>query len=171
MAKIDEWVKRVRIMGKGKPLEQVRAFDRNVVMTTTQAWRFRELQAGNPPPQPALQDRKWYSLQDACDRLGCSEDDLLADVSEGRVACYVEASRLRGAWKPGRAAPAATPAHLALPVEHCRQIAAYGSANVRELEYRRQTPPTVFRLAETQWIDRKALRFAHPLPDRSGTES
>lgn len=173
MSRIDEWVKRIRIMSKGKAHENVRAFDKDVVMTTTQAWRFRELQDGGFPPEPDAPaeagDKAWYSLEEACERLGCSADDLLAEAAAGRLSCYVEADRLRGSWEHDPAAPQEKRTHLALPVRHCREIAAYGSSNVGELEDRRGEPVRRFKLAEIQWIDRGALRLAHPLPARSHT--
>lgn len=173
MSKIDEWVKRIRVMSKGKAHENVRAFDKDVRMTTTQAWRFRELQDGGFPAEPDTSrqagDKAWYSLDEACDRLGCSADELLAEAADGRLHCFVEADRLRGTWDRGRAAPAGNPTHLVLPAAHCREIAANGSSNVVELEDRREKPFRRFKLAEIQWIDRAALRLAHPLPSRSGT--
>lgn len=172
MPKIDEWVKRIRVISKGKTLEEVRAFDRKVVMTTTQAWRFRELQAGgfptHPDAQPEAPDKAWYSIEEACERLGCSEDELLVDAGEGRIACYVATDRLRGSWEAGHPPPAPVPACLALPAACCRAIRSYGSANVGELEYRGASRTILFTLAEAQWIDRGALRFAHPLPERQG---
>ena len=173
MSRIDEWVKRIRVMSKGKAHENVRAFDKDVVMTTTQAWRFRELQDGGFPAEPdappGAEDKAWYSLEEACEKLGCSADDLLAEAAEGRLPCYVEADRLRGTWEGDPAVPAVKPTHLVLPAVHCREIAAYGSSNVGELEDRRDGPIRRFRLAEQQWIDRAAVRLAHPLPSRSRT--
>lgn len=167
MSKIDEWIRRLRVMSKSKAHEEVRAFDKNVVMTTTQAWRFRELQAEGFPAEPGAPPRAadpdWYTLEQACETLACSEDELLAEAADGRLACYVEADRLRGTWDDRRDPTSAGQSCLAVPVRHCREIAAHGSSNVGELEDRRETTVRVFRLAEPLWVDRTALRLAHPL--------
>ncbi len=167
MSRIDEWVRRVRIMGKAKSHEEVVAFDRKVVMTTTQAWRFRELQAGgfpsHPPGAAPPADKPWYSLDEACEKLGCDADDLLAVAGEGRLACFVEAGGLRGSWEGQAEPPVPAPTHLALTAESCRQIASYGSANVSSFEFRDGSTVRRFRPAEIQWIDRRRLLFAHPL--------
>ena len=167
MSRIDEWVRRVRIMGKAKSHEEVEAFDRKVVMTTTQAWRFRELQAGgfpaHPPTPPPAADKAWYDLDEACARLGCAADDLLAAAADGRLVCYVEAGGLRGNWEGRDDAPAAPPSHLALTPASCGEIARYGSANVCLFECREGGTVRQFRPVEIQWIDRRRLLFAHPL--------
>lgn len=167
MSRIDDWVKRVKLMGTAKSHEEVMAFDRKVVMTTTQAWRFRELQAGRAAPRAAgtepPADKPWYSLDEACRRLGCTAEDLLAAAGDGRLACYVDVTGLRGSWDGPDAAPSAPPAHLALTVESVRRIAGYGSANVSLFEWRSADGVRLFRPTEIQWIDRGRLQFAHPL--------
>lgn len=170
MSRIDEWVKRVRIRGKAKSHEEVVAFDRKVVMTTTQAWRFRELQAGgfpaHPPGPVPPADKPWYTLEEACQKLGCAAEDLLAAAADGRLRCFVEARGLRGSWDDQAEPP--TPTHLALTARSCRDIASYGSANVDAFEAQVGAARRQFRPAEIQWIDRRQLRFAHPLG--GGTE-
>ena len=162
MNKIDEWMQRLRDLGH-KPQERVRAFDRDVVMTRTQAHRFRELQdLGFPEsPEPAAPvERDWYALDDACRRLGCEPTTLLEAAAAGRLACYVPATGLAGRWADGRA-PEPAPACLALPPESCGEIATCGSANVTVLHH----GDARFLLREVRWVDATPLLLKHPLTD------
>jgi hypothetical protein len=64
------------------------------------------------------------------------------------------------------------PSHLALTPADCRQIAAYGSVNVHDLEYPAGPVPdgdavfatARFILREPMWVDRARVVLKHPLP-------
>jgi len=167
--KIDQLVQRVRAMSKGKTLQRVQAFNREVVMTATQAWRFRELQAGGfpeRPPEPApAPDKPWYSVAEAAERLGDSVDDLLDAAARGNITCFVDSTRLKGRWEGLASEPKKHPERLMLSVEDCGQVRSLGSANVDCLELRRgrQTLGR-YRLAETQFVAPSRLLLKHPLP-------
>jgi len=157
-------------MSKGKPLERVQAFNREVVMTNTQAWRFRELQAGGfpeRPPEPApLPDKPWYGMEEAAERLGQGVDDLLEAASRGVITCFVDSTHLKGRWEGLASEPKRHPERLMLSVEDCSTVRSLGSANVAHLELRkgRQTLGR-YRLAETQFVDPARLLLKHPLPN------
>lgn len=168
--KIDQLVQRVRAMSKGKPLERVQAFNREVVMTNTQAWRFRELQAGGfpeRPPEPAPPpDKPWYGILEASERVGRSVDDLLEAAARGTLTCFVDSTRLQGRWEGLDSEPKKHPERLMLSIEDCGTVRSLGSANVEVLELRRDKRTLGrYRLAETQFVDPARMLLRHPLPN------
>jgi hypothetical protein len=100
-------------------------------------------------------------------------------AADGKLQCFVKSEGVRGHWRTAGqgepalpAEPAAVPKYLALSPADCRQIAAYGSVNVYDLEYPADPAldgdvvPTAARfiLREPMWIDRARIVLKHPLP-------
>ena len=180
MAKFDILLKRLRNMGEGKEYERIQTVNGCETMTVTQACRFKELQhtrfGGKGNRRKA---KAHYSLKEAARLLRSEVDDILLAAAAGRLQCFVTSAGLRGQWCPtGHGEPrlpkepAAMPKYLALTPADCRQIAAYGSVNVYDLEYPVGSVPdggalstaARFILREPMWVDRARIVLKHPLP-------
>ncbi|MEX2124837.1 MAG: hypothetical protein WD795_13160 [Woeseia sp.] len=180
MARFDTLLKRLRNMGEVKSYERIQTVDGCETMTSTQACRFRELQntcfegKGN-----SRKVKSHYSLKEAARLLRSEVDDILLSAALGRLQCFVMSAGLRGHWRTTGhgeprlpAEPDAIPKYLALSPADCRQIAAYGSVNVHDLEYPAGSVPdggtvstaAYFVLREPMWVDRKRIVLKHPLP-------
>ena len=171
-------------MGEVKSYERIQTVRGSETMTSTQACRFRELQ--NTRFERKGTGRKvksHYSLKEAARVLKSEVDEILMSAAVGRLQCFVRSEGLRGHWRPTRhgeprlpAEPAEMPGYLALSPADCRQIAAYGSANVHDLEYPAGSVPdgeadgdavstaARFILREPMWVDRARIVLKHPLP-------
>lgn len=167
----DNWVRRLRDLGRQKNLHDVRITGRYETMTSTQACRYRELKklrSEQPKRRGAAQppDKPRYTLAEASVRLSVSVERLLERAAEGRLRCYVDAAALNGRWRPqAPAGNAPESAWLAVPEGACRDIAWYGSANVAVLEYRPDgAPKAELELGEALWVDPARLVLKHPLP-------
>lgn len=173
MSKIDTWKKRFRITGDSRPKVLVQTSSRLETMTVTQEWRFNQLQqiraeertgARARPPK-----RAWYTLQEASEQMAATADGLLCAAAAGSISCYVPTDGLRGRWgNQGDARPErAQVSHLRLTQDACRDIVAYGSANVSALRH-----PTInnaaaqFLLEEPLWVAPERILLKHPLPAR-----
>jgi hypothetical protein len=163
-------MQRIRHIGKQKGEERVLVSGKYETLTSTQAYRFQELRDVEHElraPEDALpKDKPWYALAEASTRLSLPSGELLAMAAAGTLRIYVDANGLRGRWRgerPHGDAPAL--AYLAVPADNCRDIAAYGSANVAVLEHGlddgRQAE---FELQTTLWVDPARLILKHPLP-------
>ncbi|MEX2496663.1 MAG: hypothetical protein WD448_11270 [Woeseia sp.] len=181
MSTLNTWMKRFRSMGQYKPREHVLMRDRFEVLTSTQACRFKELQhihlgrQGNVP-----KDLPHYALSEASARLNLSVDRILLSAAAGDLECYVLAAQLRGQWRIGgrdalelhHTEAFVMPRYLALKAVDCREIEAYGSANVFELEYPATSDSSIsefgertrFQLLEPLWVDPERIVLRHPLP-------
>jgi hypothetical protein len=167
-------------MGVVKSYERIQTVSGSETMTSTQACRFRELQT---PPFEGKGNRHklkpHYSLKEAARLLKSEGDEILMSAAVGRLQCFVRSEGLRGHWRTTGhgeprlpAEPAAMPRYLALTPADCRQIAAYGSVNVYDLEYPADSIPdgdTVstaarFILREPMWVDRARIVLKDPLP-------
>ena len=167
LSRLTDWKKRLR-MAEQKPRVQVQTTNRLETMTVTQEWRFRQLQRFRREEHKELSNRAWYTLAEASARLAATRDELLRTAAAGGLACYVSSDGLRGRWgarddgdsRAGRA----DVSHLRLPQETCREIVAYGSANVTALRH-----PTInnkgalFLLEEPLWVAPERILLKHPL--------
>lgn len=167
-------------MGDLKSYERIQTGSGSETMTSTQACRFRELQS--TPIERKGKRRKvkaHYSLKEAARFLRSEVDDILMSAADGRLQCFVKSEGLRGHWRTTGhgeptlpAEPAAVPKYLALSPADCRQIAAYGSVNVYDLEYPSGSVPddgavataARFILREPIWVDKARIVLKHPLP-------
>jgi hypothetical protein len=167
-------------MGDVKSYERIQTGSGSETMTSTQACRFRELQS--TPFERKIKRRKvkgHYSLKEAARFLRSEVDDILMSAADGRLQCFVKSEGLRGHWRTAGqgeptlpAEPAAVPEYLALTPADCRQIAAYGSVNVYDLEYPAGSVPdggavataAHFILREPMWVDKARIVLKHPLP-------
>lgn len=172
MPSIDDLMKRMRVLAKSKPTREVLANGKVEVMTTTQAYRFNELQelgyADDLPPD--LPKKAVYELHEAAVRLQVDTPELLELAAAGKIRCYISASGLAGTWDPAAGTPdvaGSPPGFLALPAAACAEIHEFGSANVTELLHLRPDGAAcTYRLATTQWVDAQRLLMLHPLPER-----
>ena len=184
MVRFDTLLKRLRNMGEVKSYERIQTVRGSETMTSTQACRFRELQ--NTRFERKGTGRKvksHYSLKEAARVLKSEVDEILMSAAVGRLQCFVRSEGLRGHWRPSGhgeprlpAEPAEMPGYLALSPADCRQIAAYGSANVHDLEYPAGSVPdgeadgdavstaARFILREPMWVDPARIVLKHPLP-------
>lgn len=173
LSRLSVWKKRFGIMADQKPTVQVQTTSRLETMTVTQEWRFKQLQRFRSEEtwrrkEPA--SRAWYTLAEAGERLASTRDELLRAAAAGDIACYVSTDGLRGRWgaqgddvdaRAGRA----DVSHLRLTQDACREVAAYGSANVQVLRH-----PTIknkgaqFLLEEPLWVAPERILLKHPLP-------
>lgn len=167
------WKKRFRIAGDEKPTVQVQTTSRLETMTVTQEWRFRQLQRfrseGRTRTGPGAGNRAWYTLLEASERLAATGDGLLRAAAAGEIACYVSSDGLRGRWgaqgDPDTRAGRADVSHLRLAPDSCREIAAYGSANVTLLRHPTiNNPGAQFLLEEPLWVAPERVLLKHPLP-------
>ena len=175
----NNWMRRIRTIGKQKSHERVLAYDKVEVMTATQACRFKELKQpdvanGGKKKAAVLKDQPAYTLTEASVRLSVNANTLLAAAAKGGIRCYLKAAGLRGQWKAAmqdgtartsvaRLSP--KPEFLALAAEDCRQIASFGSTNVTALHHSApEAAAAVFTLQEPQWVDADRLLLQHPLP-------
>lgn len=173
LSRLAEWKKRFRIMADEKPKVQVQTTSRLETMTVTQEWRFHQLQrfrSEEPARAKSGSVRKaWYTLAEAGERLASTGDGLLRAAANGEIACYIASDGLRGRWgtqdDPDSPAGRADVSHLRLTEDACREIAAYGSANVTVLSH-----PTInnkaarFQLAGPLWVAPERILLKHPLP-------
>jgi hypothetical protein len=168
-------------MGEVKSYERIRTGGGSETMTSTQACRFRELQNTRFESKGNRRKAKshYYSLKEAARLLKSEVDEILMSAAVGRLQCFVTSEGLRGHWRTTGhgeprlpAEPAAMPEYLALTPADCRQIAAYGSVNVYDLEYPAAPVPdgdavstaARFILREPLWVDRARIVLKHPLP-------
>lgn len=161
----------MRVLSRNRATEEVLANGKLEAMTSTQAYRFNELQQlGYADAQPPdLADKSVYELDEAAERLAVSVDELLALAAEGKARCVVNAKGLSGRWDESATVPAKTdsrPAFLVLPPASCAEIRDFGSANVTELHHDSAQGLAVFRLRATQFIDTNRVLMLHPLPGR-----
>lgn len=174
MATKNNWMRRIRTIGKQKSRERVLAYDKVEEMTSTQACRFKELQqpdvAHGEKKAKVLKDQPAYTLAEASVRMSVDANALLAAAAKGSIRCYLKAGNLRGQWQDGMASTTVAhaspkPEFLALATEDCRQIASFGSTNVTALHHCSPEATTaVFTLQEPQWVDAERLLLQHPLP-------
>jgi hypothetical protein len=180
VVRFETLLKRLRNMGELKSYERIDTVNGSETMTATQACRFRELESTRPERRrKRSQVKPHYSLKEAARRLKTDVNDILQAAAGGRLQCFVMAKDLRGHWEPtGKgeprlpAGPAAMPEYLALSPADCRQIAAYGSVNVHDLEYPAApvtegdviSAPARFVLREAMWVDKAQIVLQHPLP-------
>jgi hypothetical protein len=163
-------------MGEVKAYERIQTINGSETMTSTQACRFRELRNSKGNRRKV---KSHYSLKEAARLLRSEIDEILLSAAAGRLQCFVRSEGLRGHWRTTGhgeprlpAEPAAMPGYLALSPADCRQIAAYGSVNVYDLEYPAgsipdgDAAPTAARfiLREPMWVDRARIVLQHPLP-------
>jgi hypothetical protein len=149
-------------------------------MTPTQACRFRELQSTRSRREGKKRKGKaHYSLKEAARLLRSDVNEILLSAAAGRLQCFVMSAGLQGHWRTtGHGEPSlpsepkAIPKYLALTPADCRQIAAYGSVNVYDLEYPAGPVPddgvisttASFILREPIWVERERIVLKHPLP-------
>ncbi|MDZ7643362.1 MAG: hypothetical protein U5K76_03460 [Woeseiaceae bacterium] len=162
-------MKKLGIAGRRKTHERViTADDQEVVMTSTQAYRYKELQslgyARDEAGDVVLEDKPVYTLEEAAARLEVSPGQLLSAAANGRIRCYVDSSSLRGRWGES-SGNAPKPDFLAITRETCGEIWDFGSANVGALEHHLPNGQrAVFTLDEKQFVDSDRLLMLHPLP-------
>lgn len=172
LSRLAIWKKRF-LVGDEKSKVQVQTTSRLETMTVTQEWRFNQLQRlrseQRSRPNAGLPSRAWYTLAEACERLAATGEQVLRAAQAGEIGCYVASEGLRGRWgaqgdadsRAGRA----DVSHLRLTPDTCREIAAYGSANVTVLRH-----PTInnkgaqFLLEEPLWVAPERVLLKHPLP-------
>jgi len=180
VVRFDTLLKRLRNMGEVKSYERIQTVKGCETMTPTQACRFRELQNTRFERKGNKRKAKsHYSLKEAARLLRSEVDEILLSAAAGRLQCFVMSAGLRGHWRTTGhgeprlpAEPAAIPKYLALSPADCRQIAAYGSVNVHDLEYPAGSVPdggavltaARFILREPMWVDRAHIVLKHPLP-------
>jgi hypothetical protein len=176
----DILLKRLRNIGELKSRERIQTGSGSETMTSTQACRFRELQHTRLESKDNRRKVKsHYSLKEAARLLRSEVDEILMSAAAAKLQCFVRSEGLRGHWRTTGhgeprlpAEPAAMPRYLALSPPDCRQIAAYGSVNVYDLEFPADSVPdgdTVstaarFILREPMWVDRARIVLKHPLP-------
>ena len=179
MVRFDTLLKRLRI-GEAKSYERVQTVSGSETMTQTQACRFRELQNTRFNGKGKRRKAKpHYTLEEAARLLKTEVHEILLSAASGRLQCFVLSAGVRGHWRTtGRvepslpAEPAEVPKYLALSPADCRQIAAYRSVNVYDLEYPADSVPddgpvstaARFILREPMWVDRARIVLKHPLP-------
>lgn len=170
MTSNENWMQRLRDLGRQKPVEEVQITGRYEKMTSTQACRYQELSnlrlaAAQRRRAAPLPDKPYYSLAEAGTRLSMSEQRLLERAGRGDVRCYTNVAGLEGKWQPAPPANGTNRAQwLAVPVDACRDIASYGSANVAVLELRAEHETAKYELDELLWVDSGRLALKHPLP-------
>ena len=173
-------LKRLRSMGEVKSHERIPSVNGCETMTPTQACRFRELQSTRSQREAKKRKAKaHYSLQEAARLLRSDVDEILMSAAAGRLQCFVMSAGLQGHWRttghgePGLPSePNAIPKYLALTPADCRQIAAYGSVSVYDLEYPAGPVPddgvisttASFILREPIWVERARIVLKDPLP-------
>lgn len=169
---LQDWVSRFRRKTRSKPRQSVLTFDKYEELTATQALRFKELQATARPDQriklPALPEQPWYSLEDACERLGVSMFDLLRAAAENRIHCFVYAKNAEGYWDAAAATPvpSTVPDFLVLPPELCNEIMNKDRAEAKVLLYHHSARDVLrYRLSSPELINVDLLYLQHPLPD------
>lgn len=173
MSLIENLIGRLRRKTVSKPKERVLTFDRYEEMTATQALRFKDLQAamlleGNEASE-SFPDQPWYSLDDAGRRITATKAELLVAAAAGRILCFVYAGNADGYWDAAASTPvpASVPDLLQLPTKLCGEIARFGSANVKVLEFHHSAKNVLrYRLKKAAWVDADLLYLQHPLPDR-----
>lgn len=174
MATKNNWMRRIRTIGKQKSRERVLAYDKVEEMTSTQACRFKELQgpgiARGEKKATVLKDHPAYTLAEASARMSVDANALLTAAAKGSIRCYLKVGNLRGQWQDGKANTSVAhaspkPEFLALATEDCRQIASFGSTNVTALHHSSpDAAEAVFKLLDPQWVDADRLLLQHPLP-------
>ncbi len=176
VTRLNQWIKKVRALGRPKPKHRVLVADKHETLTGTQAVRFDELgrlrrKNGANPQAPGRKSH--YSLQEACERMQSNKETLLRMAASGLLNCYVSAKGLKGCWQGvgSHGSASATPSerpttrYLALSIESCRDIEAHRSTNVSILEHRHADGrKTFFHLQEPLWIDPDKLLLLDPLP-------
>ena len=125
-------------------------------LTSTQAGRLVELQPED------------YTLNEACEHLNVSEQQLLHMGSTGTLLFFVSALGLRGYWRQAatgdrseeKSYVSLTSGFLALPSRSVREIEIHGSTNTSILELRKCVDcPTVSLKPQ------KSQKFTEPWPD------
>lgn len=188
MSKINTWVKRFRSARQAAPRQQILANGKAEILTATQACRFQQLQnlhlGRKPHTGRTERARPHYPIADASRQLGVSVERILLAAAAGDLQCYLTAPGLRGRWRIGasnaeelRAEAVEMPPYLALTPSDCRDIEAYGSANVTELDYPAGRDRSVsefgehtrYCLLEPLWVDPERIVLRHPLPELAKT--
>lgn len=180
VSRFDTWVKRFRL-GEQKTYERVLTQNKYEILTSTQAWRFKQLQRFRIARKATTRTtvKPHYSLPEACALMGVRVSEMLLSAATKDVECLVLSAGLRGRWcvagQEDAVDPAATielPPYLAVTAADCRDIESNGSVNVIELERpSNSVPPSErsrrhlrFRLLEPLWVDAERLVLRHPLP-------
>lgn len=167
MQLIDTWIARLRGKALPKPRQSVLTFDRYELMTATQALRFEELRSTSFNEKFRQPDKQlWYSLDEACDELALDEEALLRAAAQGRVTLFVYSKSGTDNLRIPLPVHGDIPEFLALPIPNCRELAANGTSEVRELHFNEsENRQHLLPLKQAKRVNLQTVYLQHPLPD------
>lgn len=174
MSRIDTWMKRFKYAGLKKPRERVHTDAGIETLTYTQAYRYKQLKRMHAVDQPkrrrARNHPQFMSLAEVEEITGAEREELLVMAADSHLKLFVDVAGLRGQWQwadhvDSDILASSKPVYLALPPASCRDIAAYGSANVSRLEKKGNNGDrAVFNLWDPLWVGPEKIVLLGPLP-------